>query len=307
MDRYQSMRIFVAVAEGAGFAGAARKLGLSPPAVTRAVAALEARLGILLLHRTTRIVRPTEAGERYLADCRRILAEIDEAEASATGAHLRPSGTLSVTAPVMFGRLHVTPIVLGFLDLFPDVAVRTLMLDRVVDIIEEGIDVAIRIAAMQDSSLMSAPVGHIRRVVCAAPSYLARRGHPAVPADLMQHDMIFVSSSAAPQTWAFGTGRDDRARDAQRVTLVSRLMMNANEAAIDAAIAGYGIVRALSYQVAGPLKQGKLDLLLADFEPPPIPVQVVHAEGRRASARVRAFVDYAAARLRADPALDMPR
>jgi DNA-binding transcriptional LysR family regulator len=298
MDRYQTMRIFAAVAEDEGFAVAARKLGLSPPAVTRAIAALEARLGTILLHRTTRIVRPTEAGQRYLADCKRILAEIDEAEASAAGAHQEPKGVLSVTAPVMFGRVHVAPIMLDFLKAYPAISIRALFLDRVVDIIEEGIDVAIRIAPLSDSAMMARHVGEIRRVVCASPDYLARCGEPEVPADLVHHDIVAFSASLAPQIWTFGSGTK-----AERITIESRFAVNSTEVSIDAVIAGQGITRSLSYQVAKPLADGRLRRILTDFEPSPIPVQLVHAEGRRASASLRAFIDFAAQRLRADPAL----
>ena len=296
MDRYQAMRIFVAVAEGASFAAAARRLGLSPPAVTRAVAGLELRIGTLLLHRTTRIVRPTAAGQRYLADCKRILAEIDEAEASAAGAHLVPKGQLSITASVMFGRLHVAPLILDFLKLYPDVSVRALLLDRVVDVIEEGIDVAVRIAHPQDSSLMAVRVGSVRRVLCAAPAYLAAQGVPLRPADLASHATITFATSLSAREWAFGAG-------VERIAVSSRFSVNASEVAIDAAIAGHGITRALSYQVARPVAEGRLQIVLAAFEPPPIPVQVVHPEGRRASARVRAFVDFAVAHLRAQAPL----
>lgn len=298
MDRYQTMRIFVAVAEGAGFAAAAKKLGLSPPAVTRAVAGLESRIGTLLLHRTTRIVRPTEAGQRYLVDCKRILAEIDEAEASAAGAHLTPKGQLSVTASVMFGRLHVAPLILDFLERYPAVSVRTLLLDRVVDVIEEGIDVAIRIVHAQDSSLMAVRVGSVRRVLCAAPAYLRTRGMPSRPADLAHHATVTFANALWPQEWSFGAGTRQ-----ERIAAPSRFSVNASDVAIDAAIAGHGITQALSYQVAQPVADGRLEIVLADFEPPPIPVQVVHPEGRRASARVRAFVDFAVDRLRAEAAL----
>src|SRR5690349_3201169 len=206
MDRLETMRVFAAVADGRGFAPAARRLGLSPPAVTRAVAALEERLGARLLHRTTRVVRLTEAGERFLADCKRILGEVDEAEAAAAGSHAEPRGQLVVTAPLMFGRLHVAPIVLDFLRRHPQVAVRTLFLDRVTDMIDAGIDVAIRIGALPDSSLVATRVGTMRRVVCASPAYLRIHGTPRVPADLAGHEAIaFVGTSSHPE-WAFGPG-----------------------------------------------------------------------------------------------------
>ena len=190
MDRLDSMRVFVAVAEQQGFAAAARRLGLSAPSVTRAVAALEERIGGPLLQRTTRALRLTEAGARYLADCKRILAEIDDAEASAAGSHRDPKGQLGITAPVMFGRMHVAPLLLDFLDRHPLVTARLLLLDRVVDLLEEGLDVALRIAHLPDSALHAVRVGAVRRVVCAAPGYLRRNGVPERPADLASHSAI---------------------------------------------------------------------------------------------------------------------
>jgi DNA-binding transcriptional LysR family regulator len=298
MDRLEAMRVFAAVADERGFAPAARRLRLSPPAVTRAVAALEERLGARLLHRTTRVVRLTEAGERFLADCKRILGEVDEAEAAAAGSHTELRGQLVVTAPLMFGRLHVAPIVLDFLRRHPQVAVRTLFLDRVTDMIDEGIDVAIRIGALPDSSLVATRVGTMRRVVCASPAYLRIHGTPRVPADLAGHEAIaFVGTSSHPE-WAFGPG-DGRHVATPKV----RLEVNSADVAVAAAAAGRGITRVLAYQVAPELRAGKLKVILTEFEPPPAPVHVVHAEGRRVAARVRAFVDFAAARLRASKAL----
>jgi DNA-binding transcriptional LysR family regulator len=298
MDRLEAMRIFAAVAEAESFAAAARRLRLSAPAATRAVAALEERLGTRLLNRTTRIVRVTEAGARYLADCKRILAEVDEAESSAAGAHAEPRGELSVTAPVMFGRLHVAPVLFAFLDRHPGVVGRALLLDRVVDIIEEGIDVAVRIAHLADSSLTAVRVGAVRRVVCAAPGYLARRGAPATPADIAAHDVIAFAQTAAREEWTFGAG-------AQTATVSPpvRLVANTADVALAAAIAERGLTRVLSYQAAADIAAGRLAAVLAEFEPPPIPVHLVHAAGRRVSAKVRAFIDFAAERLRAEPAL----
>jgi DNA-binding transcriptional LysR family regulator len=298
VDRLDMMRAFVAVAEAEGFAAAARRIGLSAPAATRAVAALEQRLGTRLLNRTTRIVRLTEAGARYLADCKRILAEIDEAEASAAGAHAEPRGDLAVTAPVMFGRLHVAPVVLAFLDRYPGVVARTLLLDRVVDIIEEGIDVAVRIAHLADSSLTAVRVGAVRRVVCAAPAYLARRGVPAAPADIAAHDVIAFAQSGAREEWTFGAGAGSVS-----ISPPARLVANTADVALAAAVAGRGLTRVLSYQAAAEVAAGRLAIVLAAFEPPPVPVHLVHAAGRRASAKLRAFVDFAAERLRAEPAL----
>ena len=299
MDRLDAMRVFVAVADKASFAAAARQLALSPPSVTRAVAALEERIGTQLLRRTTRIVRVTEAGERYLADCRRILGEIDDAETSAAGAHATPRGLVAVTASVVFGRMFVAPIVLDFLARYPEVAVRMLLVDRVVDLLEERLDVAVRIAHLPDSSSSALRVGAVRRVVCAAPAYLARRGVPRAPRDLAEHDAITFSGASTAPEWTFGAG----AR-VETVRPRARLVVNSGEVAIDAAVAGHGMTRVLSYQIAPQIAAGTLRVVLADAEPPPIPIHILHHEGRRASARVRAFIDFAADRLRGDDAVD---
>jgi DNA-binding transcriptional LysR family regulator len=290
------MRVFVAVAEAQGFAPAARRVGMSPPAVTRAIAALEERIGTRLLHRTTRIVRLTEAGSRFLADCKRILGELEEAEASAAGSHAEPRGLLAVTAPVMFGRMFVVPLVLDFLVRHPRVTARTLFLDRVADLIDEGLDVAVRIAHLPDSSLRAVRVGSVRRVVCASPDYLAARGTPRTPVDLAQLDAIAFSLGASPEEWSFASG--------ETVSPPARQIVNSNDVAIAAAVAGRGVTRVLSYQIAPELRAGKLQIVLSEFEPPPVPISVVYAEGRRAAAKVRAFVDFAVERLRADKSLN---
>ncbi|WP_437568529.1 LysR family transcriptional regulator [Sorangium sp. So ce542] len=295
MDRLDTMRVFVAVAEEEGFAPAARRLSMSPPAVTRAVSALEERIGTRLLHRTTRIVRLTEAGARFLADCKRILAEIEEAEASAAGSHAALRGPLGVTAPVLFGRMFVAPIVFDFLARHPRVSARTLLLDRVVDMLDEGIDVAVRIAHLRDSSLTAIRVGSVRRVVCASPGYLAARGAPATPADLARLDTISFSQTGAPEEWSFGSG----AR-VEKVLPPSQLLVNTADVAIAAAAAGRGLARVLSYQIGPELRDGRLAIVLPAFEPPPVPIHVVHPEGRLAAARVRAFVDFLVERLRAE-------
>lgn len=293
MDRLDSMRVFLAVADAGGFGAAARRLVLSPAAVTRAVAALESRIGTRLLHRTTRSLRLTEAGERYREDCRRILAEIAEAEASAAGAHAEPRGTLTVTAPLLFGRMHVAPVILDFLARHPALGIRLLLLDRVVDMLEEGIDVAIRIAHLPDSGMSALRVGSVRRVLAAAPAYLAAQGEPHGLADLDRLDAIGFAAAPAGQPWLFTVnGRTSQAHP--RMQLVA----NTAEVAIAAALAGRGVIRVLSYQIAAEVADGRLRILLAEHEPPPIPIHIVHPEGRRASARVRAFVDFAAARLR---------
>ena len=302
MDRYDTMRIFAAVAEEQGFARAARRLAMSPPAVSRAVFELEERIGTRLLHRTTRSVRLTEAGARYLADCKRILGEVEEAEASAAGSHAEPRGQFAVTAPVMFGRLHVAPILLDFLARHPRVTARTLLVDRIVDLMEEGLDVAVRIAHLSDSSLSAARVGLVRRVVCASPDYLAARGTPQTPAELAHHDAIAFSQATEPQQWSFAAGAG-----VVTVEPPAQLTVNTADVAIAAAVAGRGLTRVLSYQIAAELRAGQIEIVLAEFEPPPLPIHIVHLEGRRAAARVRAFVDFAVERLRADRSLNPQR
>jgi DNA-binding transcriptional LysR family regulator len=295
MDQLRAMRAFVAVAEAEGFAAAAKRVGMSPPAVTRAISALEEHLGTRLFKRTTRVVRLSEAGVRFLADCRRILGEIEEAEASAAGAHAAPRGSVAVTAPAMFGRRFVAPMVMDFLAQYPQLTVKLLLVDRVADLIEEGLDVAVRIAHLPDSSLTAVRVGSMRRVVCAAPAYLARHGTPRAPADLARLEAIYFSFAVPQQQWTFRVnGRPRSVRPA------AHLVANTAEVAVTAAVAGRGVARLLSYQVEREVRSGALQIVLPEFEPPPIPVHVVHAEGRRAAARVRAFVDFAAGRLRAE-------
>jgi DNA-binding transcriptional LysR family regulator len=295
MDRLQTMSVFVAVAEEAGFAPAARRLNMSPPSVTRAVSELETRLGSRLLHRTTRTVQMTEAGRRYLADCRRILQEIEDADGAAAGIHSQLRGTISVTAPVMFGRMHVAEHLFSFLDLHPDVSITTFFVDRVVDIVDEGLDVAVRIAELPDSSLSATRVGSIRRVLCASPDYLAERGMPASPADLAGHDTIAFSAAGPGVEWTFQQA-------GKRMSHKPRSRFHANKAdvAISAALDGHGITRVLSYMIAPHLERGSLRLVLDDVGPPPVPVHVVHKETGHTSARVRAVFDFLADRLRED-------
>jgi len=305
MDKLEGMRIFVAVADARGFAPAARQLGMSPPAVTRAIAALETQVGVQLLRRSTRTVVLTEAGVRFHADCKRILAEIEEAEASASGAHALPQGLLSITAPTMFGRIHVAPVLLGFLAQHPQVTARSFFSDQIVHLLDEGFDLALRIAHLPDSGLTAVRVGHVRRVVIASPQYLAEHGVPRRPADLAQHQAIgFSQHGAVDARWVFYPPGRKTKSDGEEVHPKMRLVSNGGEMSIAAALAGHGLARALSYQVAGDVLAGRLHVVMADHEPPPIPVQLVSADGRKAAAKVRAFVDYAAERLRAEPVLN---
>jgi len=292
MDRLQAMKVFLAVAEAEGFAAAGRRLGMSPPAVTRAVAGLEDAIGTRLLLRTTRRVSLTEAGGRYLEDCRRILADLEEAEAAAAGSYVRPTGTLTVTAPMLFGQHHVMPVLLEFLEAHPRVDARLLLLDRIAGLLEEGIDVAVRIGHLPDSGLRAVKVGTVRRVVCASPDYLRRAGRPSRPQDLRRHRIVAPVGSSVPQDWRFACG------SVRSLALKPRLVCTSNAAVVAAAAAGWGVTRLLSYQIAPELEAGRLEIVLADYEEDPVPIHLVHAEGVRAAAKVRAFVDLAAARLR---------
>lgn len=299
MDRLYLMTVYVAVAEEESFAGAARRLGMSPPAVTRAIAALEDRLGVKLLNRTTRHVRATEAGERYLDDARRVIAAADEADEAAVGINAQPRGHMTVTAPVLFGRMYVMPGIVEYLQLHPDTSVSALFLDRVVNMLEEGVDVGIRIGELSDSSYRALRVGHVRRIICAAPSYLKRRGIPQAPQDLKQHDVIVASSLSQNIEWRFVDQGEPSS-----VRIKPRLTVSSNDGAIEAATLGLGVTRLMSYQVAPMLAAGTLKVVLSEFESPRVPIHIIHREGRHASAKMRAFIDLMAERLRAEPSLN---
>ncbi|MBS7588504.1 LysR family transcriptional regulator [Ancylobacter defluvii] len=294
MDRWQAMKVFVKVAEAESFAEAGRQLNMSPPAITRAIYALEEQIGVRLLTRTTRSVKITEAGRRYFDDCRRILADIADAEASAAGSHANPTGTLIVTGSVMFGQMYTLPILLEYLDRYPSVTGRSLFVDRIVNIIEEGIDVAIRIGHLPDSGLSAIKVGSVKRVICGAPSYFEKHGVPQVPADLAQHRIVAPTAAWASPEWQFGE------ETKTSVTVRPRLLCNTNEAAITAAEQGWGLTRILSYQIGPALLEGRLQTVLSAYEEKALPIHVVHAEGRHAPAKVRTFVDLAVERLRAN-------
>jgi DNA-binding transcriptional LysR family regulator len=294
MDRLDAMQVFVAVLDCGSLAGAARRLGRSPAAVTRAVAFLERRLGARLLHRTTRVVKATAAGERFAAASRRILAELDAAAAEAAGETTAPRGQLVVAAPLVFGTRLLRPLLDAFLDAEPAVRARLLLQDRPVDLVEDGIDVALRIARLPDSGLLATRVGEVRRLVCAAPAYLARRPAPARPAELAGHDCIVPSGAEAAARWSF----EPLGRPAETVRLQPRLAVDGAEAAIASALEGRGITRILSYQAEREIAAGLLTVILRDHEPPPVPVQLLVPESRRGVARVRSFLDFAAPRLR---------
>jgi len=297
MDHLQRLRTFVAVADSGGFARAARAHSISAPTATRAVASLEKHLGVPLIQRSTRSLRLTEQGEAFLGDCRRALAELDAAEAALTGARQEPHGTLAVTAPAWFGRSYIAPLLFEFLDRHPQLQARAVFTNRLVHLIEEGFDVALRIALLPDSGLTAVPVGQMRRVMVASPHYLKRHGVPREPADIKQHRAIgFHTEGHDRSRWVFGTGR---ARGAPR----ERLVVNANEVAVAAAVAGHGLALALSYQVCDEVRDGRLRVVMREHEPPLVPVHLVYPAGRAAAAKVRGFVNYAAEQLRSLPVL----
>lgn len=286
MDHIHLMRVFVAVGELESFAAAARRLAISAAAVTRAVGALEESLGVKLLLRTTRSVRLTEAGSRYLEDSRNILASLREANEAAAGVNAAPRGNLAVTAPMLFGKFFVMPCIVRYLQTYPEVDVSALFLDRVVNLVEEGMDVAVRIGPLPDSGLKARQVGQVRRLLCASPDYLARQGTPRHPSELAQHALIAANGVGAGLEWKF--------REAQvplSVRVKPRLNVTSNDAAIAAATAGLGIAHLLSYQVADDLVAGRLRTVLEDFEETPWPIHVLHRESKYGSAKVRAFID----------------
>jgi DNA-binding transcriptional LysR family regulator len=286
MDRIDAMQAFVAVAELEGFAPAARKLGLSPSGVTRLIAALEERLGARLLQRTTRSVALTDAGARYLVRARRILADLEEAEASIQAERTRPSGRLVVSAPIGFGRLHVSPVMSEYLKRYAEVAGELRLADRMVNLVEDGVDLAVRIGHLADSSLVARHVGEMRRVVVASPGYLKAHGEPKTPEAVVSHQTIQFGGAAASPDWRFvRDGRD------VRVTPVPRLTTNSADAALQYAVRGGGLTRVLAYQAADAIKAGRLKILLAKFEPPSLPIHVVYPTSRLLSAKVRAFID----------------
>lgn len=292
------MTVFVAVAEEESFAAAARRLRMSPPAVTRSIALLEQRLGVRLLTRTTRLVRTTDAGSRYLQDARRILLEADEADEAAAGVNATPRGHLAVTAPVLFGKIYVMPIITAYHLSFKETTVSALFVDRVVSLVDEGLDVGIRIGELPDSSLRAIRVGQVRRVVCASPAYLKKHGAPEVPADLTQHPVVAATSVSAGAEWTFARGKQKIG-----VRLSPRILVNTNDGALEAAKNGFGLTRLISYQVANELAAGTLETVLTDYEEASLPVHVIHRESHHGSAKVRSFVDLAVEKLRADAAL----
>ena len=295
MSRLESMSVLVAVVDAGSLSAAARRLGMPLATVSRKVAELESHLNTRLLLRTTRQLSLTEAGSSYVAACRRILEEVEEAERAATGEYAAPKGELVITAPIVFGRLHVVPVVAQFLAHYPEIDINLVLTDRVVHLIDEHVDVAVRIGDLPDSTFMAKKVGTVRRVVCASPTYLAAHCVPQTPLDLAAHECISFEVLASMRAWVFGSGKSE-----QSVQIHSRLAVNTAEAAIAAAILGVGLTRVLSYQVVEDLASGALVRLLRAYEPPALPVSLVTASSEPPP-RVRAFLQLAVPALSALP------
>lgn len=294
MDRLESMSILVAVVEAGSLSAASRRLGRPLTTVSRRISELEAHLGTRLLKRSSRRLSLTDAGRAYVAACKRILDDVKEAERAAVGEYSAPRGELTITAPMVFGRLHVLPVVSEFLKAYPEIRIRMMLADRVVNLFEDPVDLAVRIGDLPDSSLVATRVGAVRRVVCASPAYFSGRGVPKSPGDLGAHDCVTFEGFMAPDAWTFAIGRSQSS-----VPIHSRLVVNTAEAAIDAAIAGVGITRVLSYQIATAMQAGTLAIALQEFEPPPWPVSLVYGGGRLLPLKLRAFLDFTARRLKA--------
>jgi DNA-binding transcriptional LysR family regulator len=294
VDRLEAMSVFAAVAEAQGFSAASRRLGMPLATVSRKVSELEEQLGVQLLARSTRRVSLTDTGRQYFEACRRILEDVAEAERAASGEYRSPRGELIITTPIVFGRLHIVPVVIEFLKAYAEVDVQMMLVDRVVDLLDEHIDLALRIGELPDSSLIAVRIGSIGRVVCASPAYLAVRGVPTHPEELARHEAVTFAGLSSTREWSFRIGGTT-----EKFPVRSRLAVTTAEAALDAAIAGTGLTRVLSYQAAAAVRDGRLILVLRDYEPGPDPISLVYPSGRLVPLKLRAFLDFAVPRLKA--------
>jgi DNA-binding transcriptional LysR family regulator len=299
MDTFHLMKVYIAVAEEQGFSTASRRLNMSAPTVTRAVAHLEETLKVKLLNRTTQYVRMTEAGARYLEDAKRILLDVKIANEAALGINASPQGKISVTAPVLFGQQFVLPTITDYLVRYPQTQVNAVFLDRVVNLLEEGHDVGIRIGELDDSSMRAKKIGNVRLILVASPEYLAKNGIPKNCQELAQHTLIAANTGSLNPDWQFLVNKQN-----QTVKINPRLTVTTNQGAINAAKNGLGITRVISYQVAQELKENKLKILLEAFEYPAKPINIVHREDKFSSAKVRSFIDLLAEDLQANSALN---
>ncbi len=294
MDRFEAMRTLVAAIDGGSLSSASRALGVPLPTVSRRVSDLEARLRAQLVVRTSRKLLLTDVGRAYVATCRQILAELDDAERLATGEYRTPRGDLLITAPVMFGRLHVEPVVLAFLKAYPDINVRLILADYLIDLVENRVDLAVRIGELPDSGLVATRLGAVSWITCASPAYLKVRGAPKRLDDLARHDCIAFEGLYATNNWAFQQGKDIRS-----VPIRPQFSVNTASGAIDAALSGAGIARILSYQAEQAISEGRLVPVLQEFQTAPRPVQLVHGGQAILPLKLRAFLDFAAPRLKA--------
>ena len=296
MDRLEAMSLLVAVAEAGSLSAAGRKLGVPLPTVSRKISDLEAHLNTRLLIRSTRKLSLTDAGAAYVAAAKRILDEVSEVERAVSGEHAAPRGDLVITAPVVFGRLHVLPVIAEFLERWPEINVRLVLADRNLHLIDDHIDMAVRIGALADSTLVSTRVGVVRNVVCSSPAYFAAHDVPKRPEDLSALAAVTFDPFSPAQPWIF---RDPESKRELRAPVLSRLSVNTAEAAIDGAAAGLGVTRVLSYQVAQAVLDGRIQIVLAEYEPEPFPVSLIHARHELTPLKVRMLLDFAAPRLRA--------
>jgi len=294
VDRIDAMTVLVAAVDAGSLSGASRALAMPLATVSRKVSDLEAHLGTQLLIRSSRRLTLTEAGEAFLASARRILEDLDEAERAASGEYRTPRGHLHITAPIMFGRLHVEPVTLDFLKAFPDITVRLTLADTLLNLVDDHVDAAVRVGRLPDSRLKALRLGEIGWVACASPDYLAERGEPDSPDDLADHECVMFEGLYSTAAWTFGRGA--AARD---ISIRPRLSVNSADAAIAAALRGAGVTRVLSYQVAEPVRRGDLKLILRSFEPEPLPVHLLYAGQSLLPLKLRAFLDFAGPRLRA--------
>lgn len=294
MDRFEAMRTLVAAIDGGSLSAASRTLGVPLPTVSRRVSDLEAHLQAQLVVRTSRKLLLTDAGRSFVATCRRVLDELDEAERAATGEYRAPRGDLLITAPVMFGRLHVQPVVLDFLKAYPEINVRLILADTVVDLVENQVDLALRIGALPDSSLVASRLGTVRWITCASPDYLSQRGVPETLGDLDKHDCIAFEQLYTTDIWTFRKGKETVA-----VPIRPRFAVNTAIGVLDAAIAGAGIARILSYQAADAIADGRLAIVVPEFQPEPLPVHLIHTGQAILPLKLRAFADFAVPRLKA--------
>jgi DNA-binding transcriptional LysR family regulator len=294
MDRLEAMSVIIAVTETGSFSAASRRLRTPIATVSRTVAELEARLNAQLFQRSSRKVTLTDAGRSYIDACKRIIEQVDEAEREVSGEYRVPKGDLAVTSPWGLGHTHLLPLAVEFLTAYPEIALRLMLTDRVVNMVAENIDVAIRVGILPDSSMIASRIGSIRVVTCGSPSYLAARGLPKEPSDLCNHDCITIDDVAVPPTWKFGKG--DRPIV---VPIRSRLTVNTSEAAVLAAISGVGLTRVMSYKMDAARREGTLAIVLDDFEPDPLPAHIVYAERKPMPLKLRAFLNWMTPRLKA--------